>query len=1112
MSRVIRNMGVPGVMLLLMAGGLSAQQKELLSYVDPFIGTAKSDVYTRWGNEGGTYPGAVAPWGYMQLSPETRQGKGYDYSDSSICYFSCAHHLSGYPNGSAGSVRVMPVRGDRVPETGPGDAVHGKSTGDAGAGDAVHGDVNYARRFVHGDEYANPGYYRVRFADDGTMVEATASVRVGVFRFSFPAGVSPLIYVGGIGGLRAGSDRELMGKGLPAAMVFSEPFTLRGDLLHFNMAATGPTAIVMIVSVSPMGSMDAALRAGALVEGMGRPWPEVFDVIRKETEETWRRNLGVVTIDDDRETPKRIFYTALYHSMLLPWIVSNADGYYQGMDGKVHQTSGKNSYGSFSPWDTFRSLHPLMSLLFPDRQRDMVSSLLDMYKESGQIPTGPMTGDHGITVIVDSWLKGIRTGDSSWVYRALRKSIADTPYSHEDRAVYLQKGYIPLSYPESVTRTLEYAYDDWSLSEFAAKVMHRDGDSAVLGGRGTQYMHLFDPSAMLMLPRAATGVFRQRPGTSGYKEGDPWVYSYFVPQHPESLVDLMGGEASFAGRLDTALEKGDIVFDNETVFHIPYLFNYAGQPGKTEKWVRAIRDGRYSAGPGGLPGNDDMGSMSSWFVFSAMGFYPVCPGRPLYDLGTPLFRSMRLRLAGGKEFVIRAPALDETRTYVRSITVNGERYHRLFLPHGLIVEGGTIEFGMGSSSLHGRAIAVKKRMRPAFSVAGVQVGRRKVRPNEMVWIKFRLHNAGVVGTKIVALRGNGLAIASRNCLVEAGATIVDSVAGRFYAYGKIQLKVDGLDAGVVEVVREGQRQGMAAAEVSGLSVRPLLKKNEEQVLTYTVQNIGGAPSRVVVPVRINEQVVLTDSLWLEPGEKRDIMHRLGAPGQGLGTVKIMGARAIFKRYEDPKGSLLLDLVAGPATLGGGDSLLRDRSGFGNDGKVIGDNGATGRGSDKGKDFYVEVENAASLDRMGETLTMMARVFPMARGEMLVDIFTKGDNHVLQVAGNNQLTFFAGGWGRGDCTVALPADWFGHWHHIAGVCTGPELFVYIDGVLKGSAKVDGRVNLSVENKWVLGRNEEFPGQRIFHGIIEGAKVFSEALSAEDILYFSKEGGSSHSSLP
>jgi putative alpha-1,2-mannosidase len=1106
---------------------LSAQ--DLLSYVNPMIGTTKSDVYTRWGNEGGTYPGAVAPWGYMQMTPETRGGGGYDYGDTTIGWFSCVGHMSGYPEGSGGQIRIMPVRGGDE-----GDVAAGAGGVSVSASAAAEGGGRMPgpRAFLHRYEEARPGYYRVMFADDGTVVEATAGTRTGWLRCTFPPGVKPMLFVGGIGRMTRVSAKELEGETPATAIHFDrdigdERAVEGGQEYSFASVAGKATVVVLGISVSAVGTASAEKNLQAEAD------PEGFDGVRKRTQAEWRKQLSVITVEDNRVEAKTIFYTALYHALLLPWIISDAEGRYRGWDGLVHEASGKNEYGGFSPWDTFRSLHPLLTLLFPGRQQDMLLSMLDIYRQTGYLPTGPMTGNHAVPIFVDSWLKGIRGFDPAEAYAAMRKGIEEAPYHPADRKVYRMLGYVPLTYPESVTRTVEYAYDDWALGRFAEQVLHAGGAAEPASGGsagnegardGYSYRNLFDPEQLLLVPRDSS-QFRRHPGTSGYKEGDAWVYTYFVPQRPKDLINLLGGDQSFAEQLDTALMTQKILFDNEPVFHIPYLFNDAGRPGKTQEWVSRLRDGRYAATPGGLPGNDDLGAFSSWYVFSALGFFPVCPGRPDYDLGTPLFRSAMLHLANGRTFTIKAEGAGRQRPYVRTLALNGIRYNQLTLSHALIVKGGELVEQM--SDIPGRGAANPANAEggvpePVFSFSDVSVSKDKVLPDELLQVRFKLSNQGGPGTRIVVLKVNGHEYAHKNCLVWQGGAVVDSIGCRLYPFGKAILEIGGASVRKEVEVMGGEEGGRGlagqaigeAGQLTGdlstlavreLSARPLVRTGEDQSVTCLVQNIGGISRRYMIPVMADGHVMGIDTVLLEPGEQRAVGFRWKAAQKGLQMISVKDTGERCKVYSDPEGSLLLSLMLDSV---GAEGWTPDGSGFGNRAAVVGSMvGATfaeasagpvgGGGLLLGKDQYVVVQGSPSLDSMGETMTMMVRVYPATKSRGLVDIFTKGDNHVLQVKDGKTLTFFAGGWGRGDCTVDLPDDWVGHWHHLAGVCTGHVLLLYIDGRLAGKSVVDGVVNLSVANKWVLGRNEEFPGERIFEGRVRDVRVYAAALGQGEI---------------
>jgi len=276
-----------------------------------------------------------------------------------------------------------------------------------------------------------------------------------------------------------------------------------------------------------------------------------FDQFKKINQKKWIDALSIIEIDDTSRVNKTIFYTALYHSFLIPWIISDVQGNYKGADGLIRKTKGKNQYGAFSAWDTFRSLHPLLCLIAPERQNDMVLSMLDQFEQTGRLPKGPMTGNHVIAIIVDTYMKGIRGFDSKLVYKAMKASLSSSSGS-TDMSAYQELGYVPSSFTESVTRTVEYAYDDWALAQFAGIVMLEKDDYRELIQRRFNYRNLFDPGSLFLLPRNGN-KFIPEPGNFGYKEGDKWSYSLFVPQNPRDLINLTGGNKEFMLRLDSAL-------------------------------------------------------------------------------------------------------------------------------------------------------------------------------------------------------------------------------------------------------------------------------------------------------------------------------------------------------------------------------------------------------------------------------------------------------------------------------------------------------------------------------------------------------------------------------
>jgi putative alpha-1,2-mannosidase len=1058
---------------------VSAQQLNHVRYVNPFIGTGKSNVRTTWGNRGGTYPGAVAPSGEVQLSPETRisNGRGYDYSDSIIYYFSCFGHASGYPNGSSGDLYIMPVA-----------TVNNFKLG------------KYNRHFSHTNEVAHPGYYKVTF-DDHTIVEATATKRTGMFKFTFPSNIVPQIFIGDVGKINLVSKKILNVSRANAVIIFSNNYIKKsylkdGIAFTFSPSETGEKVITLKISKSTVGYSGAKKNINKEIGKLD------FDELYKKTKKQWARKLSVVDIIDSNEQNKIIFYTALYHSLLVPWVIDDADGRYRGHDGKIYQKSGKDQYGEFSPWDTFRSLNPLLSLLYPTKENDIILSLLDIYKQTGKLPAGPMTGNHAIPIIVDSYLKGITGFDKNIAYAAMKKSIMDTTFMQADMKTYQKIGYVPDNYPESVTRTVEYAYDDWALSQFSRYVIHNVHDYKLLHNRSYNYRNLFNTQELLLLPRHKQ-EFNLHPNNAGYKEGNKWIYSYFVPQNGKDLINLMGGRTKFTQRLDSAFSKHLILFDNETAFDIPYLFDEAGYPSLTQKWVRSIMHKRYSDSPGGLPGNGDLGAMSSWYIFSAMGIYPLCPGRPLYAIGSPLFRKIVLNLSNGKKFIINSDHSSENKPFVQSLAINNKYWHRLTIPHSLLLKGGSTTFTMGKNPSKwppnkDPTDLSETKGSPSFKVLCYSVKKKYVKPDEVFLVHFSLINSGSLGTKTIKLLVNSKQYASKNILIGSGQVKEDSIKCRLYSVGKDTLRIKGLTPFhmyVKPLIITGDNN---LFKIIHFTMKPLVKKNKKQQIKYTIQNIGGYRHNFHIPVMINDSMIYTDITTLDAGAKKNLHHAIIARRNGINVVKVDSFIKRFKVYNSPLETVLLDLRIDSSA----ENIVKDRSGFENNGYTLktdsGDNCLNNGRFLFGKDCYVKVKNSKSLDQMGTTtITMMAWVYPTVKKRGLVGILTKGDKDVIQVSGGHTLSFHAGGWGRGSCKTRLPKDWVNHWHHITGVCNGKKLYLYIDGTLKKTTALQDTVNLSNTDGWYIGRNEEYPSSRIFNGYIDNVKVFEAPLTQSEI---------------
>ncbi len=721
--------------------------------VDPLIGT---------GGEGHTFPGAVAPFGMVQLSPDTDtscvlrdcypHAAGYRYDDPTIVGFSHTH-FSGAGHSDLGDVLVMPVAGDDVPMDPGTPAAPG-----------------YRSRFSHATETAKPGYYAVTLADRAIRAEMTAGTRVGVHRYSFPAGKAAHLvldlrsslynYPGKIlwSGLHLRDDGVLTGfretrgwapgRKLFFAMRFSAPLTghalvnretaipykgFQGpgrdsDALAEKLGQALEARLDFGVLTKPLEvkvGISGVDEAGALANLDGEAGG--FDDIHAQTQAAWDTALGAVTFE--AEAPmRRIFATALYHSLLAPSIWSDRDGRYRGPDDQIHQATDFTVRSTFSLWDTFRAEHPLLTLIQPEKTNtDIVRSLLasQTYSPDGILPvwqfagreTWTMIGYHAVPVIADAYMKGIGGFDANAALDAMVASADHSSYG--GLGEYIARGYVPIDKePEAASKTVEYAYDDWTIARMARK-LGRSDIAARFEKRAGNWRNSFDASSGWLRARKTDGQFRTPfdPTAinygSDYTEGNAWQYSWFVPQDQAGLFRLLGGDAKTIRKLDAMFDFdlskidyshaediagliGQYIHGNEPSHHVAYLYSYAGAPWRTQERLGQIVASQYADTPAGLSGNDDLGQMSAWLVFTALGFYPVAPGANEYVIGRPFLPKATLMLPGGKQFVISTDNFSTANRYVQSVTLNGRPLTRTYLRDDEIRQGGELRFVMSA--------------------------------------------------------------------------------------------------------------------------------------------------------------------------------------------------------------------------------------------------------------------------------------------------------------------------------------------------------------------------------------------------------------------------------
>ncbi len=749
--------------LVLICFSSFAQQEELIKYVKPIIGTDRM---------GHTYPGATVPFGAVQLSPETDtipyevNGKynkevykycaGYQYQDKTIVGFSHTH-FSGTGHSDLGDFLIMPTTGTL--QTNPGTAANPES--------------GFRSGFSHANEVAEPDYYKVKLDKYNILAELTATTRVGFHQYTFPASDHAHIILDAVYGIynypdknvwtfiRVENDtlvtgyRQTTGWARTRTVYFAMAFSRRiedygfqnnskkevykgfwgkfdqnrnfpeiaGTQIKawFDFSTAEGDKIKIKFALSPVSTANAI--ENLLAETPG--WD--FNEVKKNGQALWEKELQKIVVSADTAT-KENFYTSMYHAFINPTVYMDVNGEYRGLDQNTHHAAGFTNYTTFSLWDTHRALHPLFNIIQPKRNSDMINSMLAHYDQSAQkmLPVWSnsanenwcMIGYHSVSVIADAVVKGITGFDAE---RALMASTLTAEHSnYGGLEYYIRLGYVPEDKSSSsVSKTLEYAYDDWCILQMADK-LHREGIAHHFTQRSENFWSVHDASSGFMRPRMSDGTFKKdfdvlNTDEPGFIEGNAWNYSFYIPHRPTELIQMMGGQKRFVAHLDSLFTMqlpdsffaqteditrdgiiGNYVHGNEPSHHIPYLYNWADAAWKTQEHVRMILKKMYRPTPDGLSGNDDCGQMSAWYIFSAMGFYPVCPGSDQYALGSPAINGAVLHLENGNNFTIKVQNQGDKNVYVQKVTLNGQTLDRNYITHTEITNSGELVFYMSN--------------------------------------------------------------------------------------------------------------------------------------------------------------------------------------------------------------------------------------------------------------------------------------------------------------------------------------------------------------------------------------------------------------------------------
>lgn len=736
------------------------QLKTPADYVNTFIGTK---------DMGHTFPGAAVPFGMVQLSPETdtvsytygkgynpevyRYCSGYQYNDNTIVGF--AHtHFNGTGHSDLGDFLIMPTTGKLQLNPGTRDA--------PGSG--------YRSVYSHNTEEAYPGYYRVNLDEYGIKAELTATERVGFHKYTFPESDSAHIILDLIYGIynyegkdvwasvRVENDTLVTGfrqtsgwartRYLYFAMTFSKPIKNYGlvnteNLLYkgfwrkfdqtknfpeqaghklvcyFDFKTKTGEPVLIKFALSAVSSQNAIENLNAEIPG----WD--FEKIKNLAKQKWNTELSRINIEAD-EDRKVNFYTSMYHSFLNPVIYNDVNGEYRGLDQEIHKAETFNNYTIFSLWDTYRALHPLYTIIQEKRTNDIVNSMLAHYKQSVHhiLPVWShysnenwcMIGYHAVPVIIDAYMKGIRNYDIVTAFDAV---ISSSNYNiYDGIGYYKQYGFVPEDLnTNSASKTLEYAYDDWTIYRFAGD-LGKNKIAADYLKRSQSYKNIFDPVTGFMRAKNSNGEFKQNfdplsTSNQGYIEGNAWNYSLYVPHDIKGLTNLLGGKQQLINWLDTLfvmnisdehfaesedLDRagmiGNYVHGNEPSHQVAYMYCYLGEPWKTQEKIHQIVNSMYKNKPDGLSGNDDCGQMSAWYIFSVLGFYPVAPGTNEYVIGSPCIKSATINLENGKQFKIITDNFSDQNIYISKIYLNNKLLDRNYLTHDEIISGGILKFEM----------------------------------------------------------------------------------------------------------------------------------------------------------------------------------------------------------------------------------------------------------------------------------------------------------------------------------------------------------------------------------------------------------------------------------
>jgi predicted alpha-1,2-mannosidase len=1077
-------------------------QEDPLKYVDPFIGTKKSAAVTKWNAYAETYPGAVAPFGMVQATPETNipvgEEAGYHYERDSICRITFLNHIMGWPRGSKGELNIMPVS-------------------DIDLSEGIINSQGIRYKLDHNHEVASPGYYSIYFENEKLEVELSAGTHSAFAMYSFGDNCYNSLIISDYDSIFKVSDYEFVGtrpfggtfpmeREMPIYFcihfdrpvkwfkILSEQGKPRMTLLNFSEGRGKEGSLKMKIGVSITSESNAKLNLLTEIPG----WD--FRKLVKETREEWRKILNKIYIEDDNDDARNIFYTAMYHAHTLPMASSDVNGDYPFKNSIGHLPEGKTFYTCLSVWDIFWSLSPFYTLIDSDIQSDVVNSMLITYKSTGMLPnTNAMSGSHGISILVDSYLKKIKDIDKDLAFAAMLDETDEPPYFRKYVEEYKKIGYVPCDLNNSVSRTLELAYDDWTVAQFA-KAIEKTEEYKKFLDRSFNYRNLFNEQDGFIRSKDSTGNWCD---ASGYEEGTEWSYSWNVLNNMQDLINLRGGNDEFSSQLERAFSEGHYIHDNEQVYHMPYFFNYCRKPWKTQYWVRQILTNSYFDSPDGLPGNDDLGSMSGWYLLSAMGFYPACPCTGQYVFGSPVFKKVVIHLDNGKDCIIEVVNNSKENLYIQSLKINGSDWDKTWVSHETLANGGHLVFQMGPAPNEKWAVSSESvpfsvtTSLPEFSFNKPNLlYPEKVKTDKEFILPVVIKNLGALGTAILRISDGNQVISEVKCNLDQNEIDTLHVPLKLYSPGKHILSVNDKLNYSIEV--EPVLTGNETKYTYHINIEnPVLLLNDQLTINCDVQNTGSYEGTTTPVISVGREAFTKEPVTLLPGEKKKLKYEISYKKFGISNVKINNSNVeIIRMYQNPLESL--------AAYYSFDNDIKgksiDNSGFSNDGSIIKNIRYVKGISGKAVQFesgYIEVPFSNSMNITGNTITIMFWYYPIEETG-LASILTKGTEIMLKLDNRYNMKFAAGGWGRGSVISKIPVDWNRKWGHLAGVLKDDSLYVYYNGCFLSKAPMQkGGIGYNAFH-WNIGRNEERKENGTPKGYVDEVRIYYDALSQKDII--------------